>query len=146
MSLEEKGMAVRIVETLPSATGFLGGITGLVGITGVPPINGSQYTAGFLLSGVSAVASGQAMDSRGFGRGAAWVRISGNSASASLLVSHDSAIWQSVWSAYTGQYTANCDNWVQVEEYYPYFVGHVDWASASAGQTATVWMHMTRQG
>ena len=146
MPLEEKGMAVRIVELMPSGVNITIGITGQVGVTAMPPVIGSQYTAGFLLSGVSAVASGQAIDSRGYGRGAAWVRMSGNSASATLLISHDSAIWQPVWSAYTGQYTAVCDNWVQVEEYYPYFCAHVEFVSASGGITAAVWMHMTRQG
>lgn len=142
--IEEKGQAVRVVEFMPSAVNVTLGVTGQVGITGMPPVNGSQFTGGFLLSGISAVVSGQAMDSRGFGRGAVWVRVSGNSASASLLVSHNSAIWEPIWSAYTGQYTANCDNWLQVEEYYPYFCGHVEFASASAGVTAAVWMHMTR--
>lgn len=146
MPLEEKGMAVRLVEVLPSAVGLMGGVTGLVGITGVPPVNGSQFTAGWLASGKSGTGSGNIMDSRGWGRGAMWVRISGNSASASLLVSHDAVIWEPIWSAYTGNYMNNCDNWAQIEEYYPYFMGRVEFVSASATVSATVYMHLTRQG
>ncbi len=146
MPLEEKGMAVRLVEVLPSAVGLMGGVTGLIGITGMPPFMGSQFTAGWLLSGMSGTGSGNIMDSRGYDRGAVWLRISGNSASASILVSHDSAIWEPVWSAYTGTYLGNCDNWVQVEEYYPYFRGRVEFVSASATVSATVWMHATRKG
>ncbi len=146
MPLEEKGMAVRLVEVLPSAVGLMGGVTGLIGITGMPPVMGSQFTAGYLISGKSGTGSGNIMDSRGYDRGALWLSISGNSASASLLVSHDSATWEPVWSAYTGQYTAFCNNWAQIEEYYPYFMGRVEFASASGGVTATVSMHMTRKG
>jgi hypothetical protein len=104
--------------------------------------NGYQYTAGYLLSGQSATGSGAIMDTRAFPRGVMYMRISGNSASATLLCSHDTAsnIWITVASYYTGQYTANCDNLIALEQAYPYLRARVDFASASAGVTAAVWM------
>ncbi len=115
-------------------------------VTQVPPINGIEYTAGFLISGMSGTGSGNIMDSRAWGRGVMLMRISGNSASATLLCTHDTAsnIWVAVASYFTGQYTGNCDNLIALEQAYPYLLGRVDWASASAGKTAAVWMFAHR--
>jgi hypothetical protein len=112
----------------------------------VEPTNGVEYTAGFLVSGKSGTGSGNIIDSRAWGRGTVLMRISGNSASASILASHDTAsnIWVSVASYYTGQYTANCDNLIALEQAYPYLMGRVDFVSASGGVTASVWLYAHR--
>ncbi len=112
------------------------------------PLNGFDYTAGWLLSGQSATGSGSIMDSRAFPRGVMYMRISGNSASAELLCTHDTAsnIWVQVAGYYTGQYTGVSDNLIALEQEYPYLLGRVSFVSASGGVTAAVWMmaHKTK--
>ena len=106
------------------------------------PQNGGVWTAGYLLSGQSATGSGNVMDARAWGRGVIYMRVSGNSASATVLASHDDAsnIWVAVASYYTGQYTANCDNLIAMEQPYPYLRARVDFVSASGGISAAVWI------
>jgi hypothetical protein len=181
MPLEEKGMAVRIVEMLPSAVGLMGGVTGQVsasvvnvvtaesrgqvtavgtvtanvkgtitaqvsggpvGVTGGPLY--SQYASTWLISGQSATGTGVGMDSRPYSVGYVYCNFSGNSASASILASHNSATWMVVTSYYTGQLTADCQFTAQLNAYYPYLAGRVSFVSASGGVTAGVWMNISR--
>ena len=166
MSLEEKGMAVRIVEMLPSSVGLIGGVTGQVtahgtitaeakglltaivsggwpvGITGGPVQ--ASWASAWLVSGQSATGTAQGMDSRPYSVGYLQANFSGNSASASLLASYDSATWMVVTRYYTGQMTADSRFTAQLNAYYPFLAGRVDFVSASGGVTAAVWMHVTR--
>ena len=108
------------------------------------PQNGGVWTAGYLLSGQSATGTGLGMDSRPYSVGYMQANFSGNSASASLLGSYDSATWLAITSYYTGQYTANCRFSAQLNAYYPFLAARVDFVSASGGISAGVWMHVTR--
>ena len=111
-----------------------------------PPQNGLQFTAGFSVSGQSATGSGTIMDSRAFPRGAMYMRISGNSASAEILCSHDPAsnIWVQVAGYYTGVASGNCDALIALEQPYAYIRGRVSFVSADAGVTATVYLYFHR--
>lgn len=113
------------------------GVTGQVTAT-VP------YATAWLLSGVSATGTGSGMDSRQFAIGFVQGNISGNSASATLLASYDSATWMAVTSWATGTVSVVAPFSAQLSQYYPYLAARVDFVSASGGVTAGVWLHMTR--
>ncbi len=93
-----------------------------------------------------ATGSGTIMDSRAWPRGVAYMRISGNSASAEILCSHDTAsnIWVQVAGYYTGYASGNCDALIALEQSYMFLRGRVSFVSANAGVTAAVWMHFMR--
>ena len=143
MPIEEKGMAVRIVELRPSGVDITIGVTGAVNVSGTLTGRG-EWASGFLVSGQSATGTGLGMDSRPYSVGYVQANFSGNSASASLLGSYDSATWLAITSYYTGQYTANCQFSAQLNAYYPFLAARVDFVSASGGISAGVWMHVTR--
>ncbi len=108
--------------------------------------NGYQFSGGFSVSGQSATGSGTIMDSRAFPRGVAYMRISGNSASAEILCTHDTAsnIWVQVAGYFTGQYTGVTDNLIALEQAYTYLMARVSFVSASAGISAAVWIYFHR--
>ena len=146
MPLEEKGMAVRVVEFLPSSKDPLG-VTGQVTAQVQGVVTARQdWLSGFVISGLANTGTGAALDARRYAAGGyVWAQASGCSASATLLASHDSAGWIPVTSfglAHLATSTA------QVSGLYPFIAGRVDNAYNNGGGataiTATVWMHVTR--
>lgn len=103
--------------------------------------NGGQYTAGNLLTGQNVTGTGvNTMDSRAYKVGYVTLRISGNSASASLWASDDNAGWMNVTSWAGGPNTTAT---AQLTTYYPYLAGSVTWASGGTN-TGKVYMNVVR--
>lgn len=85
---------------------------------------GIDYISGYLISGRNTTGTAQAVDARGYvGAGYAQWWSSGNSASASILASYDSASWMLV----SGMGIAvNGSGIAQLSGNYPYLAGRVD--------------------
>jgi hypothetical protein len=122
----------------------VGSGSGYVGI--VSAVVKQDWQSGFLLSGLGNTGTGQALDMRAY-QGAGYVQAmaSGCSASASLLVSYNSASWfpiSSLGLAVNGTATA------QLSGMYPFLAARVDNAYNDLGLltaiTAVVWMHVTK--
>ncbi len=100
-------------------------------------------TAGYLLSAVSAAGMGKGMDARanggGYSIGFWYLTVSGNSASAEFLASHDSATWRLITATAAGPGTTATGQW---SGYYPYIAASAKWVSAGA-QTGRVDLHLS---
>ncbi len=107
------------------------------------PLRVISYTAGFLLQNKSATGIGNILDARAnggvFGAGYWFATVSGNSASAEFLVSHDSANWRLLTATAWGPGSTANGQW---SGYYPYIAASAKWISAGA-QTASVTLHMS---
>jgi hypothetical protein len=139
----DKGMAVRVVEPIPAGTNYIGTVTAGGTLAAVVK---QDWTSGFLVSGLANTGTGQAIDMRAYqGAGYLQAMSSGCSASATILVSYNSASWFPVSSlgiAINGTATA------QLSGMYPFLAARVDNAYNDLGLltaiTALVWMHVTK--
>lgn len=101
-------------------------------------------TAATLINGLTTIGTGNALDARAIGNGTAvngfWAfHASGNSASADILVSVDSATWFSLTSVVTGINQTMTGRW---SGYYPYIAAQVSWISNSGNNTATAYLKL----
>ena len=97
----------------------------------------SVPSTAWLLSANNAIGTGSALGALAKNYGYVVVWASGNSASANLLGSIDSANWSQITAWSLG---ADTTATAQVTGYFPYLAGRVSWVSAEGAASGTVWM------